>query len=87
MSISVSTRQPYQPRSEPTTRSMPMRATTSGTHVGVDGRFISDPFVANICPTCRDAGRHFLYPDTYLDGIGESLEVIADLARGGDVGE
>ena len=48
------------------------RATTSGTHVGVDGRFISDPFVANICPTCRDAGRHFLYPDTYLDGIGES---------------
>jgi acetamidase/formamidase len=47
------------------------RATTSGTHVGVDGRFISDPFVANICPTCRDAGRHFLYPDTYLDGIGE----------------
>ena len=28
--------------------------------------------MANICPTCRDAGRHFLYPDTYLDGIGES---------------
>ncbi len=48
------------------------RATTSGTHVGVDGRYISDPFVANICPTCRDAGRHFLYPDTYLDGVGES---------------
>jgi acetamidase/formamidase len=48
------------------------RATTSGTHVGVEGRFISDPFVANICPTCRDKGRHFLYPDTYLDGIGES---------------
>jgi acetamidase/formamidase len=48
------------------------RATTSGTHTGVDGRYISDPFVANICPTCRDAGRHFLYPDTYLDGIGES---------------
>jgi formamidase len=48
------------------------RATTSGTHVGVEDRFISDPFVANICPTCRDAGRHFLYPDTYLDGIGES---------------
>ncbi|HLN76844.1 MAG TPA: acetamidase/formamidase family protein [Nocardioidaceae bacterium] len=48
------------------------RATTSGTHVGVEGRFISDPFVANICPTCRDGGRHFLYPDTYLDGIGES---------------
>ena len=47
-------------------------ATTSGTHVGVDDRFISDPFVAKICPTCRDAGRHFLYPDTYLDGIGES---------------
>ena len=47
------------------------RATTSGTHVGVEGRFISDPFVANICPTCQDAGRHFLYPDTYLDGIGE----------------
>lgn len=47
------------------------RATTSGTHVGVEGRFISDPFVANVCPTCRDAGRHFLYPDTYLDGIGE----------------
>jgi acetamidase/formamidase len=46
-------------------------ATTSGTHVGVEGRFISDPFVANVCPTCRDAGRHFLYPDTYLDGIGE----------------
>jgi len=48
------------------------RATTSGTHVGVEDRFLSDPFVANICPTCRDAGRHFLYPDTYLDGIGES---------------
>ncbi|HEU4514047.1 MAG TPA: acetamidase/formamidase family protein [Nocardioidaceae bacterium] len=48
------------------------RATTSGTHMGVDDRFISDPFVAKICPTCRDAGRHFLYPDTYLDGIGES---------------
>jgi acetamidase/formamidase len=48
------------------------RATTSGTHVGVEDRFISDPFVANICPTCRDDGRHFLYPDTYLDGIGES---------------
>jgi acetamidase/formamidase len=48
------------------------RATTSGTHVGVEDRFVSDPFVANICPTCRDAGRHFLYPDTYLDGIGES---------------
>jgi formamidase len=47
------------------------RATTSGTHVGVDDRFISDPFVANICPTCRDEGRHFLYPDTYLEGIGE----------------
>lgn len=47
------------------------RATTSGTHVGVEDRFISDPFVANICPTCRDEGRHFLYPDTYLDGIGE----------------
>jgi acetamidase/formamidase len=47
------------------------RATTSGTHVGVEGRYVSDPFVANICPTCRDAGRHFLYPDTYLDGIGE----------------
>ncbi len=48
------------------------RATTSGTHTGWEGRFISDPFVANICPTCRDAGRHFLYPDTYLDGIGEA---------------
>jgi formamidase len=48
------------------------RATTSGTHTGWEGRFISDPFVARICPTCRDAGRHFLYPDTYLDGLGES---------------
>ncbi len=47
------------------------RATTSGTHEGWEGRFISDPFVARICPTCRDAGRHFLYPDTYLEGIGE----------------
>lgn len=47
------------------------RATTSGTHTGWDGRFVSDPFVAGICPTCRDAGRHFLYPDTYLDGVGE----------------
>ncbi len=48
------------------------RATTSGTHTGWEGRYISDPFVARICPTCRDAGRHFLYPDTYLDGLGES---------------
>jgi acetamidase/formamidase len=46
------------------------RATTSGTHEGWDGRFLSDPFVAGICPTCRDEGRHFLYPDTYLDGLG-----------------
>jgi acetamidase/formamidase len=48
------------------------RATTSGTHEGWDGRFISDPFVAGICPACRDEGRHFLYPDTYLDGLGHS---------------
>jgi formamidase len=48
------------------------RATTSGTHEGWDGRYVSDPFVANICPVCREAGRHFLYPDTYLDGIGHS---------------
>lgn len=47
-------------------------ATSSGTSAAWDGRYISDPFVAGICPTCRDAGRHFLYPDTYLDGIGES---------------
>ena len=47
------------------------RATTSGTHTAWDGHFLSDPFVAGICPTCRDAGRHFLYPDTYLDGQGE----------------
>ncbi len=47
------------------------RATTSGTHEGWEGRFISDPFVARICPTCKDEGRHFLYPDTYLDGVGE----------------
>ncbi len=47
-------------------------ATSSGTSSGWDGRFISDPFIAGICPTCRDAGRHFLYPDTYIDGIGES---------------
>ena len=47
-------------------------ATSSGTSSPWDGRYISDPFVAGICPTCRDAGRHFLYPDTYLDGIGES---------------
>lgn len=46
------------------------RATTSGTHTGWEDRYISDPFVANICPTCRDTGRHFLYPDTYLDGVG-----------------
>lgn len=46
------------------------RATTSGTHEGWEGRYISDPFVAKICPTCRDEGRHFLYPDTYLDGLG-----------------
>lgn len=45
-------------------------ATTAGTHRNWDGRFISDPFVAGICPTCRDAGRHFLYPDTYVDGLG-----------------
>ncbi len=47
------------------------RATTSGTHEAWDGRYISDPFIAGICPTCRDAGRHFLYPDTYLDGLGQ----------------
>lgn len=47
------------------------RATTSGTHTGWDGNYLSDPFIAGICPTCRDAGRHFLYPDTYLDGQGE----------------
>lgn len=47
------------------------QATTSGTHTSWDGRFISDPFVARICPTCREAGRSYLYPDTYLDGIGE----------------
>jgi formamidase len=47
------------------------RATTSGTHTGWDGHYLSDPFVAGICPTCRDAGRHFLYPDTYLDGTGD----------------
>jgi acetamidase/formamidase len=48
------------------------RATTSGVTSNWDGHYLSDPFVAGICPTCRDAGRHFLYPDTYLDGIGES---------------
>ncbi len=47
------------------------RATTSGTHTGWDGHYLSDPFVAGICPTCRDAGRHFLYPDTYLEGTGD----------------
>ena len=47
------------------------RATTSGTHTGWDGNYLSDPFVAGICPTCRDAGRQFLYPDTYLDGFGD----------------
>jgi len=47
------------------------RATTSGVTSNWDGHYLSDPFVAGICPTCRDAGRHFLYPDTYLDGTGE----------------
>lgn len=47
------------------------RATTAGTHENWDGRYLSDPFVAGICPTCREAGRHFLYPDTYLSGTGE----------------
>ena len=47
------------------------RATSSGVTSNWDGHFLSDPFVAGICPTCRDAGRHFLYPDTYLDGLGE----------------
>jgi formamidase len=47
-------------------------ATTSGTETGWDGRYVSDPTVAAICPECRDAGRHYLYPDTYLDGTGES---------------
>jgi formamidase len=47
-------------------------ATTSGTESDWDGRYISDPTVAAICPACRDAGRHFLYPDTYLAGTGES---------------
>lgn len=46
-------------------------ATSSGTGEGHEGRFLSDPFVAGICPTCRDAGRDFLYPETYLDGTGE----------------
>src|SRR5450756_46161 len=45
------------------------RATSSGVTSNWDGHFLSDPFVAGICPTCRDAGRHFLYPDTYLDGL------------------
>lgn len=47
------------------------RATTSGVTSNWEGHYLSDPFVAGICPTCRDAGRHFLYPDTYLDGTGE----------------
>ena len=47
------------------------RATSSGVTSNWDGNFLSDPFVAGICPTCRDAGRKFLYPDTYLDGLGE----------------
>lgn len=46
-------------------------ATTSGTHAPWDGNYLSDPFVAGICPTCRDAGRHFLYPDSYLEGTGD----------------
>ncbi len=47
------------------------RATTTGTHTGWDGNYLSDPFIAGICPTCRDAGRQFLYPDTYLEGFGD----------------
>lgn len=47
-------------------------ATTSGTHTGWEGPYLSDPFVANICPVCKEEGRHFLYPDTYLEGIGEA---------------
>ena len=47
------------------------RATTAGTHDNWDGRYLSDPFIAGICPTCRAAGRHFLYPDTYLSGTGD----------------
>jgi acetamidase/formamidase len=48
------------------------RATTSGTEDEWDGRGLSDGSVAAICPACRDAGRHFLYPDTYLEGTGQS---------------
>jgi formamidase len=48
------------------------RATTSGTEEEWDGRGLSDGSVAAICPACRDAGRHFRYPDTYLEGTGQS---------------
>ncbi len=47
-------------------------ATTSGTEQERADRGLSDSSVAAICPSCRDAGRPYRYPDTYLDGTGGS---------------
>jgi formamidase len=46
------------------------QATTSGTESEWEERGISDTAVAGICPACRDAGRPFRNPDTYLAGTG-----------------
>ncbi|MBQ9126841.1 MAG: acetamidase/formamidase family protein, partial [Thermoguttaceae bacterium] len=40
--------------------------TASGNDQAIDGRFVGDPFVAVKCPVCGE-----LYPETYLEGIGQ----------------
>ncbi|HID86980.1 MAG TPA: acetamidase [Anaerolineae bacterium] len=41
------------------------RATSSGTHEAMEGRFVGDPFVARKCPNCGAES-----PPTILEGIG-----------------
>lgn len=40
--------------------------TSSGTDEGIEGRFISDPFVDDYCPTCKK-----LRPETIVKGTGD----------------
>src|ERR1700757_174398 len=41
-------------------------ATASGRHRWVEGHFLGDPYAAPRCPNCGT-----LYPDTYVEGIGQ----------------